>query len=126
MTDREVLWEPVRTDDADIVLVAFGTAARIAKAAVELVRSEGIRAGLLRPITLFPFPQRPIAETASRGVRFLVLEMNLGQMVEDVRLAVNGAAEVRFLGRPGGGMFSVEEVAEAIRAAAPLRAVRKG
>ncbi len=115
--EREVRCETVLIDDAELVLVAFGTTARIAKAALKQARAEGIRAGLIRPITLFPFPAGTIAEAARRGARFAVLEMNLGQMVEDVRLAVNGAAEVRFLGKPGGALFSVEDVLEAVRSA---------
>ncbi|OGW42486.1 MAG: 3-methyl-2-oxobutanoate dehydrogenase subunit VorB [Nitrospirae bacterium GWD2_57_9] len=115
MAEREVMYETVMTDDAELVLVAFGTSARIAKTAVNRARSEGIKAGLIRPITLFPFPEKIIAGTAQRVERFLVVEMNLGQMVEDVRLAVNGRAAVSFFGRPGGAVISVEDVMAAIR-----------
>lgn len=118
MAEHDVLCETVMTGDAELVLVAFGTAARIAKAAVEQARAEGIKAGLVRPITLFPFPEKIIADIAERTGRFLVVEMNLGQMVEDVRLAVNGKAPVSFFGRPGGGMLSVEDILDAIRNAA--------
>jgi 2-oxoglutarate ferredoxin oxidoreductase subunit alpha len=116
MAEQEVLCETMMTDDAELVLVAFGTAARIARTAVDQARQEGIRAGLIRPVTLFPFPEKVIAEAARRpGRRFLVVEMNLGQMVEDVRLAVNGAADVLFFGRPGGGTLSVEDIMDAVR-----------
>ncbi len=115
MKEHEVMAETVMTDDADLVLVAFGTAARIAKTAVHLARAEGIKAGLVRPITLFPFPEKILGDIAGRAGSFLVVEMNLGQMVEDVRLAVNGRADVSFLGRPGGAVVSVEEILAAIR-----------
>jgi 2-oxoglutarate ferredoxin oxidoreductase subunit alpha len=111
------------TDDAEIVVVAFGTAARIAKTAVNLARAEGIKAGLIRPITLFPFPDKIIAKAAETMERFLVVEMNMGQMVEDVRLAVNGKAEVSFFGRPGGALLSVEDIVQAIRNAVPAGTV---
>jgi 2-oxoglutarate ferredoxin oxidoreductase subunit alpha len=124
MARNEVLCHTVMTDDAELVLVAFGTAARMAKAAIEQARAEGIRAGLIRPITLFPFPHKEIAALARPGVRFLTVEMNLGQMVEDVRLALSGAAESLFFGRPGGGMLTVEDIMEAIRNAPCTPAVQ--
>jgi 2-oxoglutarate ferredoxin oxidoreductase subunit alpha len=117
MAEREVMWEAAMTDDADLVLVAYGTAARIAKTAVLHARAEGIRAGLIRPITLFPFPDKIMATTSLRVKRFLVVEMNLGQMVEDVRLALNGTAEVLFYGRPGGALLQAEDILNAIREA---------
>ncbi len=115
MAEREVMFDASLTDDAEIVLVAYGTSARIAKNAVNLARAEGIKAGLIRPITLFPFPEKVLRDLAGRTKRFLVVEMNLGQMVEDVRLAVNGRAPVSFYGRPGGAVLSVEDVLAAIR-----------
>jgi 2-oxoglutarate/2-oxoacid ferredoxin oxidoreductase subunit alpha len=114
MAEHEVMCETVLTDDAEIAVVAFGTSARIAKTAVNLARAEGIRAGLIRPVTLFPFPEKIIAYAAERVERFLVVEMNMGQMVEDVRLAVNGKAPVSFYGRPGGAMLAVEDILSAI------------
>ena len=102
MAEREVMCETVLTDDAEIVLVAFGTSARIAKTAVLHARSQGLKAGLIRPITLFPFPEKIIAKIAETAERFLVVEMNLGQMVEDVKLAVNGRCPVEFFGKAGG------------------------
>jgi 2-oxoglutarate ferredoxin oxidoreductase subunit alpha len=119
MAEHEVMCETLLTDDADIILVAFGTSARIAKSAVTLARAEGIRAGLIRPITLFPFPEKIIAKSAERTARFLVVEMNMGQMVEDVRLAVNGKAEVSFYGRPGGAILAVEDILDAVKNAVP-------
>jgi len=119
MKEHEVMCETVMLDDAELALVAFGTAARIAKTAVGLARAEGIRVGLIRPVTLFPFPEDIIAGAAERIGRFLVVEMNLGQMVEDVRLAVNGRAGVSFFGRPGGALLAVEDILAAIRNAGP-------
>jgi 2-oxoglutarate ferredoxin oxidoreductase subunit alpha len=115
MAEREVMFETVLTDDAEIVVVAFGTSARIAKTAVNLARTEGIKAGLIRPVTLFPFPEKIIAKVAERAESFLVVEMNMGQMVEDVRLAVNGKVPVSFYGRPGGAVLSVEEILSTIQ-----------
>ena len=119
MAEHDIMYEAVLTDDAEIVVVAFGTSARIAKTAVNLARQEGIKAGLIRPITLFPFPDKVIAKAAETIERFLVVEMNMGQMVEDVRLAVNGKAAVSFFGRPGGALLSVEDIVQAIHNAVP-------
>jgi 2-oxoglutarate/2-oxoacid ferredoxin oxidoreductase subunit alpha len=115
MAQHEVLCETSLTDDAEIVLVAFGTSARIAKSAIKLAREEGIKAGLARPVTLFPFPEKIISEIAAQVPRILVVEMNMGQMVEDVRLAVNGKASVSFYGRPGGAILAVEDILCAVR-----------
>ncbi len=125
MAEREVLYETMLTDDAEMVVVAFGTSARIAKSAVHLARAEGIKAGMIRPITLFPFPEKAIARIAESVDRFLVVEMNMGQMVEDVRLAVNGRAPVAFYGRPGGAVLSVEDILSAIQSCARDREPEK-
>jgi 2-oxoglutarate ferredoxin oxidoreductase subunit alpha len=95
--------------------VAFGTSARIAKSAIAIAREEGIKVGLIRPITLFPFPDKVIVQVADKVKRFLVVEMNLGQMVEDVRLAVNGRVPVSFYGRGGGAILAVEDIVQQIR-----------
>lgn len=113
---KEAVSEAYFIKDARLVVVAFGIAARIALSAVRDLRSEGIKAGLFRPISLFPFPEKQIASIAGRGMRFFVAEMNAGQMVEDVRLAVNGTAEVLFYGRPGGAVFTPEELYLRIKA----------
>lgn len=113
MKEAEVLYETYMVDDADLVIVAFGIAARVSLSAVRLLRRRGRRAGLFRPVTLFPFPEREIGDLAEAGRRFLVVELNLGQMVEDVLLAVNGASEVRLYGRCGGSMMTPEEVVDA-------------
>jgi 2-oxoglutarate ferredoxin oxidoreductase subunit alpha len=116
--EKEVRCEAFDTDDADIVLVAYGISARVAKAAVRKARNEGIKAGLLRPITLWPFPEQILARIAKTAKKFLVCELCAGQMIEDVRLAVNGAAPVEFIGRPGGGMLTEQDVFEKIRSMA--------
>ncbi len=109
-------WEADRTDDADLVLVAYGTSARIAREAVRVLREEGVRAGLVRPITLWPFPAEPLRQAARRGARFLVVEMSWGQLVEDVRLALYETPRpVDLHWRAGGGVPTVAEVAEHAR-----------
>jgi 2-oxoglutarate ferredoxin oxidoreductase subunit alpha len=108
-------YETVSTDDADIVLVAYGTSARIANEAVSLARDEGIRAGLFRPITLWPFPTEAL-RTLSEGLgTMLAVEMSHGQMVEDVRLAVEGRCPVELHWRAGGGVPTPNEVLQQIR-----------
>ncbi len=102
MEERETRFEAYGLEDARIVVVAYGIAARVARSAVDLARKGGIAAGLLRPITLFPFPQRELQRLAGKVETFLAVEMSAGQMVEDVRLAVNGKVPVHFYGRAGG------------------------
>lgn len=118
MAEHETMHEAVSIDDAETVIVAFGTAARIAKSAVAMARAEGMKVGLLRPVTLSPFPVKALARAAERASRFLVVEMNMGQMVEDVRLAVNGKCDVAFYGRPGGAVLSVEDILSALQGSA--------
>ena len=110
ISENEVRCETYHLDDADTVLVAHGIAARVAKAAMRSSRATGKKVGLIRPITLWPFPSRAIADAATPGRRLLVVEMNHGQMVEDVRLAVNGKCPVEFYGRAGGGVVNEEEL----------------
>ncbi|MFZ5633250.1 MAG: 3-methyl-2-oxobutanoate dehydrogenase subunit VorB [Bacillota bacterium] len=102
MAGSEQRWEDYHTEGAELVLVAFGTAARVCKAVVDTFRAEGKPVGLLRPITLWPFPADRISALADRAKHFLTVEMSMGQMVEDVRLAVNGRKPVYFYGRVGG------------------------
>jgi len=109
-------WEEETADDADIVLVAYGTSARIARDAVRAARADGIRAGLVRPITLWPFPAEPLRDAAVRGARFLVVEMSWGQMIEDVKLSLLGTPRpVDLHWRAGGGVPTVAEVAEHVQ-----------
>ncbi len=112
----EVRYEEISMEDAEIALVAFGLSARVCQKAVDLAREKGIRAGLIRPITLYPFPQKAISALAEKVNFFLVVEMNAGQMVEDVALAVNGKRPVHFKGRMGGMIPSPEDVVEEIEA----------
>ena len=109
----EVRVETYRTEDADVVVAAFGAAARIARSAVNAAREEGIRAGLFRPITLWPYPTRALQECRARAV--LTVELNMGQMVEDVRLALEGAVPVSFFGKCGGIIPTPDEVLDQIR-----------
>jgi len=113
---RDTQWETYGDQDAEIGLVAYGTSARVCRSALEEAAELGLRAQLLRPITLYPFPTDPVAALAERTRALLTVEMSLGQMVEDVRLAVNGRCPVEFFGRTGGVVPTPAEVAEAIRA----------
>ena len=102
ITKAEVLYEADGLDDAELILVAFGTAARISKSSVRMARKLGVKAGFIRPITLFPFPEEIIQKASERTKNFLVVELNAGQMVEDVRLSVTDGTDVQFYGRPCG------------------------
>lgn len=107
-------WEEFMTDDAKLTIIAYGTAARIAKGAVKRARSDGLKVGLLRPITLWPFPDEAIRSVAKKTKLFLVFEMSTGQMVDDVRLAVEGKVPCEFYGRPGGVVPIPQEIARII------------
>jgi 2-oxoglutarate ferredoxin oxidoreductase subunit alpha len=107
---KEVRFELTNTDDADIILVAFGLSARICNKVMELARAKGLNVGVFRPITLYPFPYEALAAYADPMRMFLTVEMNAGQMVEDVRLAVNGKCPVYFKGRMGGMIPTPEEI----------------
>jgi len=107
---NECLFEEIDTDDADIIITAYGITARIAKNAKKMARDAGIKVGIIRPITLWPFPSAAIEKAAARGKPFLCVEMSMGQMVEDVRLAVNGKARVEFFGRTGGVVPEPSEI----------------
>ena len=111
----EVLYEQYMSDDADVVVVAYGIAARIVRSAVVRAREEGIKAGWIRPITLWPFPTEQVSKAADEFRIFLVVELSNGQMIEDVRLAINGKSPVLFYGRPGGGVPNVDEILDKIR-----------
>jgi 2-oxoglutarate ferredoxin oxidoreductase subunit alpha len=114
---KECRWEELHTADADLVLTAFGSTARIAHTAVTMAREAGMRVGLLRPITLFPFPKQAFAALSQRCKRFMSIELSTGQMVDDVRLSVARDAEVGFYGRPpgAGSLPTPEELFEQIR-----------
>lgn len=113
----EQRWAGEALDDAEVVLVAYGTAARVARTAVERARADGLRAGLFRPITLWPFPAAALRDAAKHARAVLAVEMSAGQMVEDVRLAIEGAVPVFHHGRMGGMVPSPDGVVEAMRKA---------
>ena len=117
IAEREIRWADERLDDADVVIVAYGTAARVARTAIERAREQGLRAGLFRPISLWPFPASQLASLAPDLQAILVVEMSAGQMVEDVRLAVEGRTPVFFLGRTGGVVPTPGEVVHALNRA---------
>jgi 2-oxoglutarate ferredoxin oxidoreductase subunit alpha len=111
---HEVRFEEFKTEDANLIVTAFGTSARIVRTAVNMAREKGLKVGLFRPETVYPFPRGRL-KTLSESIKdFLVVEMNTGQMVEDVRLSVTGDTSVQFYGRPGGGIPTPLEVLEEI------------
>lgn len=110
----EVRYETYLIDDAEIVIAAFGITSRICKSVVNKLRSEGLKIGLFRPITLWPFPYEQVRKVAERSRRFLVVELNTGQMVEDIRLGVEGRAGVNFFGKVGGLLPSEREIEDKI------------
>ena len=112
---KEVRFETQQLDDADYMIVSFGSASRIAESAIEIARGEGIKVGLFRPITLWPFPEEQIRKAAEGKKGILVAEINAGQMVEDVRLAVNGAVPVAHFGRLGGIVPEPDEIVNALK-----------
>lgn len=110
--------EEFMTEDAEIVIVAFGASSRVARSAIKTAREEGIKVGMVRPITLWPFPEKAIEKTIPTAKKYLCVEMNMGQMVDDVRLVVNGRKPVEFFGRTGGVIPTPAEVLDQIRALA--------
>ncbi|MEH7107676.1 3-methyl-2-oxobutanoate dehydrogenase subunit VorB [Bacillus sp. JJ1764] len=114
MKKNEVRYETYLVEDADYIIVAFGTVARISMNAINRARKEGIKAGLIRPISLWPFPEKPFIETRDQVISYISVEMSAGQMIEDVRLAVNGHAPVDFFGRTGGVVPTQEEIYQKI------------
>lgn len=108
--ENEVRFEEINTEDAEYLFVAYGLSARICQKAMDITRAKGIKIGLLRPITLYPYPYQRLSELASQVKMMVSVELNSGQMVEDVRLAVNGKVPVEFYGRMGGMMPTPEEI----------------
>ncbi len=115
--ENEAMWEEYEMEDAEYCVVAFGIAARVAKNAVVAARKEGIKVGLIRPITLWPFPKKPLAAAADKVKSFISVELNMGQMIEDIRLATDCKKPVSLCNRCGGMIPSPDEVLEAIREA---------
>ena len=113
--EKEVRYEEILCEDAEYVIIAFGSASRIAQKVIELCREEGLKVGLLRPITLWPFPTKEIHELSKRVKGMLCFEINAGQMIEDIRLAVAGNTPVAYYGRMGGIVPTPEEVVEALK-----------
>jgi len=113
--ENEVRYEEIECADAEYLLIAFGSSARICQKSVELARAQGIKLGLLRPITLWPFPTKVIKQYADKVKAMLSVELNAGQMVEDIRLAVNGKVKVEHYGRLGGVIFTPDEIVEAVK-----------
>jgi 2-oxoglutarate ferredoxin oxidoreductase subunit alpha len=114
MEKEDLRFEKIQCDDAEYLIVAYGSSARIAQKTVELAREKGIKVGLLRPITLFPFPKQQLLELADQVKGVLSVEMNAGQMVEDVRLSVQHKVPVEHFGRTGGIIHTPEEILEAL------------
>jgi 2-oxoglutarate ferredoxin oxidoreductase subunit alpha len=113
--EKEVLFETRGVDEARMVVVAFGSISRIVKTALDMAADEGLKVGLFRPITLFPFPQGAL-HSISRSIKaFLTVELNTGQMVEDVELSIKRDAQVYFYGRPPGSIPTPEEILEEIK-----------
>jgi 2-oxoglutarate ferredoxin oxidoreductase subunit alpha len=115
MAEKETMVEEYMTEDADVIFVAYGTSARICRSVVNQARKQGIRTGLIRPITVWPFPTETIAKRAEKTKHFFVVEMSLGQMIEDVRLAVLGNAKIHFHGRPGGGVPAEPDIMKQLK-----------
>ena len=113
--ENEVRYEEINCDDAEYLIVAFGSCARIAQKAMDDARAQGIKVGLLRPITLWPFPSKQIAERAKQVKGILSVEINAGQMVEDIKLAVNCSVPVEHFGRLGGIVPDPDEVVNALK-----------
>jgi len=117
ITANELRWETKTQDDDEMIIVAYGTAARIAESAIEELRAENIKVGLFRPITLWPYPMAPLRELASKVSKVAVFELCLGQMVEDVVISVGDRAEIHFYGIPGGVIPTPADVADFLRSA---------
>lgn len=114
IAQNETDWEEFKTDDAEIILTAFGSMTRNIKAAMNVLRAKGIKAGCFRPITLNPFPHKRINELASQGKDFAVVEMNMGQMFKDVKYGINGKSRADLINRPCGEWLSVEEIVSSV------------
>jgi len=112
---QEIRFEEYQTEDADLIVIGYGVVSRVLQSAVDALRAQGKKIGMLRPITLFPFPTQRIAELADTVKKFIVVELSNGQMVDDVRLALNGKRPVEFYGRMGGVVPTTEEIVEQVK-----------
>jgi 2-oxoglutarate ferredoxin oxidoreductase subunit alpha len=115
MKKEEIRFETLFTEDSKLIVAAFGSMARVSKTSVELAREEGMKVGLLRPITLFPFPEKALYDLSQRVKLFLTVELNTGQMLDDIKLSLERNAQVYFYGKPPGSLPSPEEVLEEIK-----------
>jgi len=115
MQENEVRYEKIDCDDAEYILVAYGSAARICQKTIRLARGEGIKLGLIRPITLYPFPTDEVAKLAEFVKGFMAVELSAGQMVEDVKLAVGKKVNVEFYGRMGGMIPTPVEILDVFK-----------
>ena len=114
ITENETTYEEFNTEDADVILTAFGSMTRYIKAAMNVLRKKGVKVGCFRPVTLSPFPAKRINELAKSGKDFIVVEMNMGQMFKDVKNAINGQANIELVNRPCGEWLSVEEIVDSV------------
>jgi 2-oxoglutarate ferredoxin oxidoreductase subunit alpha len=114
MKELEVRFQTFNVEEAEFIVVAFGIASRVAFSAVKRLYKDGFKVGLFRPVTLFPFPEKPLYKLANDNKKFIVIELNAGQMVEDVKLSVNGKSDVLFYGVPGGALITPEGLYEKI------------
>ena len=114
MCANETVFEEYLTEDAELIITAYGTVARIAKSAVDLLRAQGVKAGLFRPVTLYPFPKDALDKLAAQSSvkEFIAVELSMGQYVEDVKLVVEGRKPVKFFNRTGGNVMSPEDIVE--------------
>jgi 2-oxoglutarate ferredoxin oxidoreductase subunit alpha len=124
ISEAETRADTFCADGAEMIVVAYGTAARVAKGAIKRLGAAGHKAGLFRPVSLWPFPARELKELAVSVKKFLVFEMSMGQMLEDVRLAIQGEAEIDFYGRPGGAVVTPAELANVIERRMPGKDTR--
>lgn len=114
IAQNEVMYETEQVEDAEILVVAYGTTARIVRSAIKLAREKGIKAGLFRPITVWPYPKKELMEAAKNVDKVIVVEMSAGQMLEDVQLSLLGTKPISFFGTQGGIIMSIEQVLEKI------------
>ena len=115
MEKNELMYEEYMTDDADVIFVAYGTSSRICRSVVNKTRKMGMKTGLIRPITVWPFPKEVISKRSEKTKDFFVVEMSLGQLIEDVEFAVLGKAKVHFHGRPGGGVPQEQDIIKQLK-----------
>lgn len=113
--ENEVIYDTQYMDDADFMIVSYGTCSRICKKAIRALRAEGIKVGLFRPITLWPFPKKEIAEYAKKVKKILTVEMSMGQMVQDVQINAGKYADIDFYGRPGGMLPEVDKIIQRVK-----------